>query len=290
MDFKSFKKNQTSLLKSVVESATSPTNKSFNNDDRFWSISKDTSGEGAASIRILPQRDMSKSPFAFKFVHNFKFENKWFIENCAVTLGEKCPVCEYSSSIWSTNEPEARAHWRGKQYICNILVEDDPGKPENNGKVFLFRFGKKIYDMFMEAIHPEDEDDMPKNIFDFDEGFTFKMKLTQKSGHNNYDKSKFSNRPSSIADGDLKEQENIFNSIYELDEFVQPKVFKSYTEMQEKLNSFHQAVGKALPTLQEEISNKKSESPTINTKVGVEEEELEEDDNIDFDALLAEDD
>ena len=146
MDFKAFKKQQAALKDSVAKLAQKPTNNYA--DDRFWNLTKDTAGNANATIRFLPQQDPSKAPIVLTFRHAFQTEGRWFIEECPHTIGEKCPVCEYSSSLWDSNEDEARKHWRAKGYIANVLIVDDPANPENNGQVKLFKFGKKIYDKY----------------------------------------------------------------------------------------------------------------------------------------------
>ncbi len=283
MDFRTFKKNQSKLQESVTNLAKAPTNQY--QDDRFWSLKKDSSGNANATIRFLPQKDPSTSPILLTFRHAFKNAGKWFIDECPFTIGEKCPVCEYSQSIWGSNETVARLHWRTKSYIANIIVVSDENNPENEGKVFLYKFGKKIYDKVLEIIAPEDEDETSVNIFKFDEGLNFKLKLVQVGGYNNYDKSKFLMTPSAIADGDMNKQEAIFNAIHELAEFTDPKKFKTYDELLIKLNGSQAA--KTVPPLETEY--KQTEIIPEEKKTG-EDDTVEDTDDIDFDALLSDDD
>ncbi len=283
MDFKTFKANQAKLQESVTKLAQSPTNQY--QDDRFWSLKKDTTGNANATIRFLPQKDPSTAPILLTFRHAFKTAGRWFIEECPVTIGEKCPVCEYSQSIWASNENVAREHWRTKSYIANILVVTDEVNPENEGKVFLYKFGKKIYDKVLEIVAPEDEDETSQNIFDFDEGLNFKLKLVQVGGYNNYDKSKFMMKTSPIQNGDADQQEAIFNSIHELKEFTDKKKFKTYDELIVKLNGSQAA--KTVPPLETEYKQTEPEEK----KFGEDDTDDSDDtDDIDFDQLLNDDD
>jgi hypothetical protein len=294
MDFRSFKKQQSQLKDAVEKMAIKPANNYA--DERMWNLTKDAAGNAAATIRFLPQQDPALSPIQLTFRHSFQKAGRWFIEECPHTIAEKCPVCEYATSIWNDNEKEARLHWRAKSYICNILVVEDPSNPENDGKVFLYKFGKKIYDKIMDRVAPEDEDESGVNVFDYDEGLNFKLKLTQVSDFNNYDKSKFVMTPSAIADGDVKVQESIFKGTHSLAEFTDKTRFKSFNELVTKLNSMQS--GSAIASIQEEINSpvENKEERKKETKVSKEvpeEEEVDtetEEEEIDFDSLLADDD
>jgi hypothetical protein len=292
MNFKDFKKN----AKSLSDTVTKMSAKTSYKDERFWTIAKDAAGNGNATFRFLPQKDLEKSPIVLTFRHGFQSAGRWFIEDCPVTIKEKCPICEHSSSIWSSNEKEARKYWRKKSYIANILMVDDPANPENNGKVFLFKFGKSIYDIIMETVAPEDDDEQGVNIFDFDEGLNFKLKLVQKGEYNNYDKSKFLNTPCEVADGDEDAQEKIYNSIIPFDEFTAKDKFKSYNELVNKFSKFVQGYKSPIEaSIEEAVEAEVSKPETIpSTKpkksAPVEDtEESNEDDEFDFDALLADD-
>lgn len=293
MDFKSFKKNSSKTLKdSLTKLAKTPANSYA--DDRFWMLSKDSAGNGAAVLRFLPQKDPSESPVILTFRHAFQTGGMWFIEECPHTIGEKCPVCEYSSSIWNSNEDEARAHWRKKSYIANVLVVEDKANPDNEGRVFLYKFGKTIYDKVMDRVAPDEEDgDEGVNVFDFDEGLDFRLKMGQKAGYNNYDKSAFVFKMSAIADGDLKVQETTYNAIYSLKEFTEPSKFKSYDELLKKLTGSRSA--SKVPDIQSEFVKETTKKPAYEEKVEEDkpfipdadggEDATEED--IDFESLLA---
>ena len=287
MDFKKFKKSQKKLKEAITKLAQTPANSYA--DERFWNLTKDSVGNANAIIRFCPQQDPDEAPILLTFRHGFQIQGKWFIEECPNTIGEKCPVCEHSSAIWNSNEKEARKFWRAKSYIGNILVIKDETNPENEGKVFLYKFGKTIYDKIMDRCAPEDVDEEGVNIFDFDEGLDFKLKMIQKGGYNNYDKSAFLFKSSAISDGDEKKQEKVFKSIIELKEFIDPERFKSYDALLKKLTSFTSA--KLVPSIDAEMKKevKKEEKKEAESFDSSDEdiEDSDADDDIDFDALLA---
>ena len=297
MNFKDFKKNQVALKESVTKMAQKPD--SGYEDARFWSLTKDAAGNANATIRFLPQQDPSKAPIKLTFYHRFKTEGRWFSEECPFTIGEKCPVCEFSSTInWDGSKAEyeeGSKHWRTKGYYANILVVKDEANPENEGKVFLYKFGHSIYKLIEKIIAPKDEDETPLNIFDFDSGYNFKLKMIQKSGFNNYDEnSKFVMTASEIADGDEKAQEEIYNSILPFDECYDKKLYKSYEEIQKKFNSLQGAT--EVPNIQEEMDKIKKEQKVVDKTIAKKQTEpdLDEDPDddemeIDFDSLLSDD-
>ena len=296
MSFKDFKKKQHKLTDAISKMAETP--KRSYQDDRVWNVQKDSAGNGNATIRFLPQKDLEKSPIILTFRHAFQTAGKWFIEDCPVTVGAECPVCEHSASMWDSDSDQARKLWRKKTYIANILVVEDSNNPENEGKVFLFKFGQSIYDIIMGVVAPEDDDEESVNIFDFDEGLNFKLKMVQKGGYNNYDKSKFVMGAKSVADGDESEQERIYNDIYDLSEFTQKDKFKSYEELLKKFSSMTSVSSSMASNIEEEDKKKettKKDSSNSDIPFGTDEEKSDgddgddDDDDIDFDALLADD-
>lgn len=236
MDFKNFKKDRSKLNKAVT--TMKDQNPKFKKDDRFWMPTKDSSGTGNALIRFLPQSDPNKPPVISYFQHGFKEKGKWFIENCPSTQGNDCPSCEYAQPLWDEDTEASRTlaakYSRTKQFVANILVIKDLGNPENNGKVFLFKFGVKIYEKIEEKIFPKSELDDAVQVFDLWEGCGFKLKLRQKHKRNNYDNSEWATvKP--IATDD-KAIESIFNQLYDLDEFLADDKFKPYDELLKKFN------------------------------------------------------
>lgn len=284
-EFKALKSKINESLQKLVETDTvkkaeSPV------DDRIFGVTKDASGNASATIRFLPQKDPSKSPIVRTFRHSLEQKGRWFIEECPVTVGKKCPVCEYSSSIWGDDEDTARKFWRKKTYIANVLIVDDPAKPENNGRVMLFKFGQQIYDMIMKVVNCEDESER-LNIFDFDEGYNLKLNCIQLSGYNNYDrKSAFSLKPSAVAGGNETEQEKIYNQIHDLSEFLDPKLYKEYVEIEEKLNRYLGVKVEKKTTLEDDIKEEKK----VATKFAAKKKEDEDDDDFDFNDLDDDDD
>lgn len=235
MNFKDFKKGKGKLQKSVAKMKDQ--NPKFKKDERFWLPTKDDSGSSNALIRFLPQPDLDKPPSISFFQHGFKEKGKWFIDNCPSTFAEPCPVCEYIEPYWDEDTDEsknyARRYSRTKQFIANILVINDINKPENNGKVFLFKFGVKIYEKIEEKIFPESELDEAIQIFSPWEGASFKLKLRQKSGRNNYDQCQFVEKVGPVCEDDEK-LEVIFNQMTDLDEFLDRKLYPVYDKMKKK--------------------------------------------------------
>lgn len=245
MDFKNFKKGRKKLNEAVNKMKDQ--NPKFKKDERFWTPTKDDSGSSNALIRFLPQPDPEKPPTISFFQHGFKEKGKWFIDNCPSTFAEPCPVCEYIEPYWDEDTEDsknyARRYSRTKQFIANILVIKDLIKPENNGKVFLFKFGVKLYEKIEEKVFPESELDEAVQIFDPWEGCAFKLKLRQKSGRNNYDNSEFVDKKTPVADND-EGIEVIFNQLTDLDEFLAKDKFKAYDKLAKKFNKIMKLEGK----------------------------------------------
>lgn len=211
-------------------------------DTRFWKLDADKAGNGTATIRFLPRVEGDELPWVKIFSHGFQGPTgKWYIENSLTTIGEDDPVGQLNSKLWNStgdeNSParkQARAQKRKLNYISNILVVSDPKHPENEGKVFLFRYGKKIMDKIMDKARPTFEDEEPVNVFDLWEGADFKLRMKKVDRFPNYDDSKFMDM-SAIADGDDKELQKVMDSCYKLSEFLDRKNFKSYEELSRKL-------------------------------------------------------
>ena len=207
-------------------------------DDRFWKLEGDKAGNGTATIRFLPRVEGDELPWVRIFNHGFQGPTgKWYIENSLTTLGEADPVSEMNTQLWNSgseaNKKIAQERKRRLSYIANILVVSDPKHPENEGKVFLFKFGKKIFDKIMDKARPTFEDEKPVNVFDFWEGANFKLRMRKKDGFTNYDESAFM-EPSEIGDDDKIVA--IANAQHKLSEFLDRKNFKSYEELKKKLD------------------------------------------------------
>ena len=240
MSFASLKKNRGNFAKLTeqLEATVSPQKNSSNRDDRFWKPQTDKSGNGYALIRFLPPSEGEELPWARVFNHGFKGPGGWLIENCPTTIGKPCPVCEENTRLWNTGDKDnqniVRERKRKLKYISNIYVVNDPSNPENNGQVFLYSYGKKIFDKLIDLMRPEFADEQEVNPFDLWEGANFKLKIRQVEGYTNYDKSEFEG-VSALSDSD-SELETIYNKQYSLEEFTAPEAFKSYEQIQERLN------------------------------------------------------
>ena len=221
------------LAKKLEESASSS-----NVDNRFWKPTVDSAGNGFAVIRFLPAPDGEDVPFIKLYSHAFQGDGGWYIENSLTTLGGKDPVGEINRKLWNSgrdaDKETARKQKRKLTYYANIYVVQDKANPENEGKVFLYKFGKKIFDKITAAMQPEFEDESPINPFDLWEGANFKLKITNVAGYWNYDKSEFSS-PNALKSSDT-ELEKIWKSEHSLQEFISPSNFKTYEELEERLN------------------------------------------------------
>ena len=214
-------------------------NKASYKDDRFWRPTTDKSGNGYSVIRFLPPSDGEDVPWARLFSHAFQGPGGWFIENSRTTLGDKDPVSEMNSRLWNSgvesDKDIARERKRKLQYISNIFVVSDPSNPENEGKIFLYKYGKKIFDKINEAMNPEFQDEEAVNPFDLWNGANFRIKIRKVDGYTNYDKSEFE-RPSAMHEGDDERLEALWNSQYKLSEFTDASNFKSYDEIKSRLD------------------------------------------------------
>ena len=234
------KSNTLDKLLGAVEVENKPLEKKSYIDERIWKPVMDKSGNGFAIIRFLPAPEGEDLPWAKVWSHAFQGPTgQWFIENSLTTIGQNDPVSELNSQFWNSgvesDKEIARKQKRKLQYFSNILVIKDSANPENEGKVFLYRFGKKIFDKCMEAMQPAFEDESPINPFDFWEGADFKLKLRKVEGYWNYDKSEF-DKPSPIKDND-DDIEAIWKTQYSLKEFTAPTNFKTYDELKTRLGT-----------------------------------------------------
>ena len=233
------KSNSLDKILAAVESENAPVEKQSYVDERLWKPELDKSGTGQAIIRFLPAPDGEELPWVKMFKHAFQGSTgKWYIENSLTTIGKQDPVSEHNTSLWNTglesDKETARKQKRKLEYYSNIYVVSDPKHPENEGKVFLFRYGKKIFDKIMASMQPEFEDETPINPFDFWEGANFKLKIRKVDGFWNYDKSEFDS-VTALADSDEK-LDGIWKKQYSLQEFLAPTNFKSYDELKKRLD------------------------------------------------------
>ena len=239
MSFATLKKSsKTSFasLSNAIEKLNKPAGDKV--DERFWKPEVDKSGNGYAVIRFLPETG-SDLPWAQVWSHAFQGPGGWYIENSLTTLGQKDPVGELNRQLWNSgadsDKEVARKQKRKLSYYSNIYVVKDPLHPENEGKVFLYKYGKKIHDKIVAAAQPQFEDETPINPFDLWKGADFKLKIVKVAGFWNYDKSEFAAQGTlgGFSDAELEE---IYNKEYSLKEFTDPSNFKSYEDLETRLS------------------------------------------------------
>jgi len=244
MSFANLKSSRGSSIDKLVKAAEAvSTPKAESNsydDDRFWKPTRDKAGNGFAVIRFLPAQEGEDLPWVRYWDHGFKGPTGlWYIENSLTSIGQQDPVSEMNSVLWNSGRDEdkaiARERKRRLHYVSNVLVISDPSNPENEGKVFLYKFGKKIFDKVMDVMQPQFADEEPVNPYDFWEGADFKVKIRKVEGWINYDKSEFS-APSALHGGDDERIEEVYNKLYSLQDFMKPENYKSYDELKLKLN------------------------------------------------------
>ena len=288
MSFADLKKKSGSFekLQSELEKVNNPVT-SFA-DDRFWKPELDKSGNGYAIIRFLPQPSGEDLPWCKIWSHAFNGPGGWYIENSLTTLQKKDPVSEYNTELWNSgveaNKEIARKQKRILKYYSNIVVLSDPKHPEHEGKVFLFRFGKKIFDKLSEVMTPAFEDETPMNPFDFWKGANFKLKIRKVDGFWNYDKSEFDSA-SELFEGEDEKLEGLYNNLHSLTQFLEADNFKSYDDLKTKLNRVltgNSVVG----TVEKFSSNKPEKEEEVEIKVS----EEDEDNTLSYFAKLADED
>ena len=289
------KQNSLANLLGAAEKENTPQDKKSYIDERLWKPELDKTGNGYAVIRFLPSVKGEDLPWAKVWNHAFQGPSgMWYIENSLTTIGQKDPVSEMNTSYWNSgvesDKEIARKQKRKLQYRSNIYIVTDSKHPETEGKVFLFRYGKKIFDKIMEAMQPEFEDETPVNPFDFWEGANFKLKIRKVDGYWNYDKSEFE-APSLLFDNDDKLEE-VWKKQYALKEFTAPTNFKSYSELKNRMDAVlagTSVVGNVVdlplePVETVTVDTKEEPAPTVEVTEG------EEEDTMSYFEKLAEED
>jgi hypothetical protein len=302
MSFSDLKKQSKlgSLTEKLVKEVEKMNNSGNSSDDRVWKLECDKSGNGYAVIRFLPAPDGEDLPFVKVYSHAFQGPGGWLIDSCLTTLNQKCPICEHNSGLWNSgmdsNKEVARKQKRKLTYMSNIYVVKDPTNPENEGKVFLFKYGKKIFDKLTEAMQPEFEDETPIDPFDFWTGANFKLKAKNVAGYRNYDSSEFASQGALLNDDDAMEA--IWKKQYSLAEFVSPDQFKSYEEMKKRLDSVLGGKSARIDSEVEDEDDYRGPAPSLtedlrselnNLKPTRPVEDDEDDDALSYFAKLAED-
>jgi gp32 DNA binding protein like len=300
ISFTDFKKSRTDSFAKLTKKIQEMNEYPKNDDDRFWQPTVDKAGNGYAVIRFLPEAAGEEMPFIRMWDHGFKGPGGWYIEKSLTTLGKPDPVSEYNTKLWNSGRKEDKDVVSGTPgnpgtkrrltYVANIFVIDDPAKPENNGKVFLFRFGKKIYDKLNDLMNPKFPDEKAVDPFNFWNGANFKMKIRNYEGYRNYDKSEFD--AASPLNQDDQILQKIWESEHKLQPLVDPALFKSYDELREKLYRVLSQTSTA-PTSESTVVAKAKEAPTLAAKSTTVEDEVpwdtedEDDELAQFKALAA---
>jgi hypothetical protein len=270
MSFSDLKKQSSlgSLTQKLVKEVEKMSSSSSGSDDRFWKPEMDKTGNGYAIIRFLPSPDGEDLPWVKMYSHGFQGPGGWYIENSLTTTGQKDPVSEYNRDLWNSgtekDKETVRKQKRKLSYYSNIYVVSDPKNPHNEGKVFLFKYGKKIFDKIMAAMQPEFEDESPINPFDFWQGANFKLKIRKVDGYWNYDKSEFDSV--SIMNSDDDVLESIWKKEYSLSTLVAPDQFKSYEELEKRLKQVlgQKNSSKSIASQEEELESYTQESSKEN--------------------------
>ena len=295
MSFKDLKKQSKlgSLTQKLVKEVEKMNNTNGNQDDRLWKLECDKSGNGYAVIRFLPAPNGEDLPFVKLYSHAFKGAGGWYIENSLTTLGKKVHVSEFNTTLWNNGtdagKDAARRQKRKLTYISNIYVVKDPANPENEGKVFLYKYGKKIFDKLTAAMQPEFEDEEAIDPFDFWQGANFKLKAKNVAGYRNYDSSEFTAVTPVLDDDDALE--GLWKKENSLSEFVGADQFKSYDDLKKRLGYVlgNKKVTQDVETVDEDNDRGEAEqlvTAAVSTPVAA---ASEEDDTLSYFAQLAAD-
>ena len=282
MSFEALKKSRKNAISKLVEAAEKTQGTRQGSDDKFWQPTVDKAGNGYAVIRFLPSQGENALPWAQYYDHGFKGPaGRWYIEKSLTTLGQDDPVSQMNSKLWNSgieaDKETARSRKRRLHYVSNIYVVSDPSNPDNEGKVFLFKYGKKIFEKIMDVMQPHFEDETPINPFDFWDGADFKLKIRQVEGYRNYDKSEFSS-PAPLLDGDDEKLKELFEQLHNFDEWTDPKNYKTYEELHRKLvDVLGEEVGEVMGTSNIAVK----EAPT--RKIPAKKSKIERDEDDDFD-------
>lgn len=268
MSLASLKRSRTSSIDKLVSAAAkldeNASTQKNGPDDRIWKPTVDKAGNGYAVIRFLPAIEGEELPWVRYWDHGFKGDTTglWYIEKSLTSIGQKDPLSEVNAKLWNSgvdaDKDIARKQKRRLHYVSNIYVVSDSANPDNEGQVFLYQYGKKIFDKLMDAMQPQFEDEDPINPFDFWEGADFKLKIRNVEGYRNYDRSEFAT-PAPLADDETLEV--VYKKLYPLNEFVDPANYKSYDELKARLDAVLGRSGSFTPQQQEDLSVTAESSP-----------------------------
>lgn len=263
MSFDALKKNRSKSLDTLAAQLTKAKKgggtQRDGDDDRYWKLTRGADGNGHAVIRFLPAPANEENPFVLTRSYAFQGPTgKWYFNKSLITIGQADPVADHNRPLWASKDEakiaDARKRKEKKQYVSNILVVKDPANPDNEGKVFLFGYGKKIFDMLNDAMFPEFEGDEPLNPFDMWEGANFRLRVRNgEGGFPNYDKSEFEGSSPVSEDDDTLRQ--IYESEHSLTDLIDPKHFKSYDELKARLDEVLGLTGGAAAAQDDEVTD-----------------------------------
>jgi len=242
-DLKKSRKTNFESLKKKLQNITG--SETTNAEDNIWKpVFDENAGVGSAIIRFLPSKNSEDLPWVKLFSHYFQGPGGWYIEKSLTTLNKPDPVYEYNGTLWNSGDEalkiQARKQKRNAAYYANIYVVKDPSNPDNEGKVFLYKFGTTIFNKIQEAMVPKFADEEPIDPFDmWDTGANFKIRMKMKGDYLNYDDSAF-DKTSALHDDD-KFLEAIYNKITPLQDLVDPSNFKTYEQLKAR---FDKVMGK----------------------------------------------
>lgn len=285
-------KRQSGNLDKLTKAIEALNTSSEGNDsrDNFWKPEVDKSGNGMATLRFLPASPGDGDdalPWVKVFSHGFQGPGGWLIDNCLTTKNQQCPVCEHNNKLWNSgieaNKEIVRKQKRKLNYIANVYIVSDPKHPENEGKVFLYKFGKKIFDKLNEAMNPQFEDEQAINPFDMWKGANFKLKIRKVEGYQNYDKSEFES-PAPLSQDD-EELEKIWKMEHTLKDLVDDKQFKPYDELKSRLEKVLGLNGETAPVKTTVEQMRAAPKKVVEPEVDI----SEEDDDMAYFSKLAED-
>ena len=282
-------------LSKAIEALSQTSEGGSEKSDNYWRPEVDKSGNGMATIRFLPasEKDGDEGlPWVKIFSHGFQGPGGWLIDNCLTTKNQQCPVCEHNSTLWNSgieaNKDVVRKQKRKLNYIANVYIVSDPKHPENEGKIKLFKFGKKIFDKISEAMNPQFADEEAINPFDMWKGANFKLKIRKVEGYQNYDKSEFDS-PSALSEDDAK-LEQIWKDSFSLSELVGDKEFKTYDALKGRLDKVLGLNGEAPKTTVEQVKAKTFDAPKAKAEDSPFKDDTSEEDDLSYFSKLAEED
>jgi hypothetical protein len=296
MSFANLKRGGTDLSKLVSEAEKSTGARDRSTDERFWNSTRDKAGNGYAIIRFLPGKEENTIPWVRYWDHAFKGPTgQWYMEKSLTTLGQADPLSELNSKMWnesadgSAQRKLVSSRSRNLRYVANVMVISDQLAPENEGKVKLYRFGKKIFDKIMAAMKPQFPDEKPIDPFNMWEGADFVLKISSEMVGGKplpkYDASYFK-AASALFGGDEAKLEAIYDMQHSIGEFVDPTTFKSYDELKARLNM---VLGESAPrTIRETATlDNTMEAPTIKTAENFSMSETDDDETMNYFAKMA---